>query len=122
MLPEGTTAFGEVLTSEASKAALQKGKLSARLTHIDVSGQRIEISGDLSAVGKGGKSDDAVKLILVPFYAPFAPGNNAKFKAGEIVSGVVARDHMVDAIEANGTISQLRFMPADGTSAPPPVS
>lgn len=95
VLAEGTPVFGEVLETKMSGAAGAKGHLSARLTHIQNGTLRIPVTGDMSALGKGGKSDDALKWVLAPIYAPFAPGNNAKLKAGQIVNGAIDADHDV---------------------------
>lgn len=95
VLAEGTPVFGEVLDTKMSGSAGSRGQLSARLTHIQNGTQRIPVTGDMSALGKGGKSDDALKWVLAPIYAPFAPGNNAKLKAGQIVNGVIEADHDV---------------------------
>jgi hypothetical protein len=95
VLPIGSTAYGEVTASKRSGAGLKKGHLSVRLMHVELGSQRIELADEVTTSGKGGKSDDAVKILLAPMYAPFSSGNNAKLKAGDIIIGHVARDYRI---------------------------
>ncbi len=85
IVPEGTPAIGEVLDLKKSGMSLSRGSLAIRVLRIALPGRDIPLTGELNATGRGGKSDDAIKVLFVPVYAVFAPGNSAKFKAGEIV-------------------------------------
>ena len=86
-IPSGTPAFGEVVAVDPSGLAMKRGSLAIRLTRMVIDGSDVPLLGELSTKGRGGKNDDAVKVMLAPIYAPFAHGNSAKFKAGEIVTG-----------------------------------
>lgn len=87
IVPEGAAAFGEVLDLSRSGIAMKRGGLSIRLTRVVVNGRDLPLDGAFGTRGRGGKSDDLVKVVLAPFYFPFAPGNSGKFKAGEVVTG-----------------------------------
>ncbi|HUH50148.1 MAG TPA: hypothetical protein VLZ56_09885, partial [Mycoplana sp.] len=76
--------------------ALQRGSLSISLTHIALGDQRISLLGAFDRRGKGGKNDDAVKMLLAPMYVLFSPGNSAKLKAGDIVVGRVGESYRVE--------------------------
>lgn len=85
VLPVGAPAFGVVEATQGSGIALTRGSLAVRITHIEVGGRAIPLTGEVEVRGSGGKHDDVAKLLLVPFYAPFAQGNSAKLKAGELL-------------------------------------
>lgn len=87
LVPEGAAAFGEVLRVRPGGMAMKKGALAIRLTRVVVNGRDMPLDGILDTKGRGGKGDGVAKVILAPFYAPFAPGNSARFKAGEIITG-----------------------------------
>ena len=89
-IPVGTPAFGVVERASGSGAALRRGKLEVRLTHLMLGAERIELAGALRDRGEGGKADDAAKVLLAPMYILFARGNVAKLKAGEIVEASFA--------------------------------
>lgn len=83
----GTAAFGEVVSVKGSGAAMKRGALAIRLTRLVIDGRSVPLAGEFDARGRGGKGDDVARILLAPIYAPFASGNAAKFKAGEIISG-----------------------------------
>lgn len=89
LIDRGAPAVGEVLTTDKSGLALERGKMAVRLTELVVEGRRLALDEEISVRGKGGKMDDALKIVLVPIYALFAPGNSAKLKAGELVTASV---------------------------------
>lgn len=89
-VPAGTPAFGTVHEAKDAGAALQRGKLEVRLSHIALGDRLLPLRGDLLDRGEGGKSDDAAKVLLAPIYILFARGNVAKLRAGEIVYAEIA--------------------------------
>lgn len=90
-LPVGTPAFGKVESLLKSGIAGSRGTISVRMTHLETAGGRIPLAEDLLVYeARGGKGDDAAKLLLAPFYAPFSPANSAKLKAGELVHARIA--------------------------------
>ena len=93
-VPVGTPAFGVVEQLEKSGSILKAGEITVSLTEIQLGDRKIRLSGAYSRDGKGGKNDDAVKAVLVPLYALFAPGNSGKLKAGELLTASVDGDYM----------------------------
>jgi hypothetical protein len=95
LVPVGATAFGEVMSSTASGGLGKTGAMAAKLLYIDSDGTQIPLEGDSSA--KGSKTGSAgVAVLLTGVVGLFNRGNNAKIKAGEIVSGFVAADVAFD--------------------------
>lgn len=90
ILPVGTPAFGVVEASKDSGMALQRGTLGVRLTHLETAGQTIKLDSRVTVKSRGGSADDALKVIMVPLYALFAPANSAKLKAGELLTASIA--------------------------------
>lgn len=91
-LPVGTTAWGEVLAAKKSGNAGKSGSLEARLLYVDVEGYRVPISGNNAAKGAGGGAETALGIIALGPLGLFAKGNNAKIKAGELMTGFVEQD------------------------------
>lgn len=86
-IPYGASAFGEVVEASPSGLAMRRGAIAIRLTRLVIGGRDVALTGEFSARGNGGRGDDAVKVLFVPIYALFAPGNVGKVKAGQIVTG-----------------------------------
>lgn len=95
MIPVGTPAFGEVVTAKDAGGLGKSGKMTARLVRIQFGDAAIPLDGDLSAKGRGSGSA-ATAVIFVGVMGLFHRGNNAKIKAGEIVSAFVAEDVTLD--------------------------
>ena len=90
-LPVGTPAFGKVESLTKSGIAMSRGTIRVRMSHLQTPRGRVPLVDELLVYdARGGKSDDAAKMLLAPFYAPFAPANSAKLKAGELVRARVA--------------------------------
>lgn len=94
-IPIGTPAFGEVVTAKDAGGLGKSGKMTARLVRIQFGDAAIPLDGDLSAKGRGSGSA-ATAVIFVGVMGLFHRGNNAKIKAGEIVSAFVAEDVLLD--------------------------
>jgi len=91
-LPVGTIAWGEVLAAKKSGNAGKSGSLEARLLYIDVEGYRVPISGNNEAKGAGGGAETALGVLALGPLGLLAKGNNAKIKAGELMTGFVEQD------------------------------
>ena len=91
-LPVGTIAWGEVLAAKKSGNAGKSGSLEARLLYIDVVGYRVPISGNNDAKGAGGGAETALGVLALGPFGLLAKGNNAKIKAGELMTGFVEQD------------------------------
>jgi len=91
-LPVGTIAWGEVLAAKKSGNAGKSGSLEARLLYVDVNGYRVPISGSNTAKGAGGGAETALGVLALGPLGLLAKGNNAKIKAGELMTGFVEQD------------------------------
>ncbi len=99
-LPVGTTAWGEVLAAKKSGNAGKSGSLEARLLYIDIGGHHVPISGSNEAKGAGGGGETALGIIALGPLGLFAKGNNAKIKAGELMTGFVEQDTEIPRAES----------------------
>ncbi len=91
-LPVGTIAWGEVLAAKKSGNVGKSGSLEARLLYVDVNGYRVPISGSNTAKGAGGGAETALGVLALGPLGLLAKGNNAKIKAGELMTGFVEQD------------------------------
>lgn len=91
-LPVGTIAWGEVLAAKKSGNAGKSGSLEARLLYVDVNGYRVPISGNNTAKGAGGGAETVLGVLALGPLGLLAKGNNAKIKAGELMTGFVEQD------------------------------
>jgi hypothetical protein len=110
VVPAGTLAYGEVMSAESSGNVGKSGRLSARLLNIDLDGRAIGISGETTANGKSGTGEVVAAVIGLGLVGLFAKGNNAKIKAGELMTGFTTEDTQFDVNVANPAAS------------PPPVA
>ncbi len=95
IVPVGTPAFGTVLAAEDSGGLGKSGRMTARLQHIRLGDAEIPLDGDVSAKGTGAGSA-GVAVIFTGVVGLFHRGNNAKIKAGEILSAFVSEDVLLD--------------------------
>ncbi|WP_447751823.1 hypothetical protein [Sphingopyxis fribergensis] len=92
VLPVGATAWGEVLAAKRSGNVGKGGSLEARLLYVENGAFRIPISGTNSAKGASAGGETALGIIALGPLGLFAKGNNAKIKAGELMTGFVEED------------------------------
>lgn len=92
IIPIGATGWGEVLEAEKSGNAGKSGKLSAKLLYVDIGGVQVPISGSNDAKGASGSGEMALGILALGPLGLFAKGNNAKIKAGELMTGFVEQD------------------------------
>lgn len=92
VIPVGATAWGEVLNAKKSGNVGKAGSLEAKLLYIESNGLRIPISGTNAAKGAGGGGETALGILALGPFGLFAKGNNAKIKAGELMTGFVEQD------------------------------
>lgn len=111
----GTPAVGEVVSSAESGIAGRSGKLATRLLHLDIDGTNLPIDGARKTAGKGGNTQIILATLALSPWGPFARGNNAKLKAGEIVDAVTAADYPLPST-SRGTV------PGSLSAAPRPDS
>lgn len=96
LVPVGTMGWGEVISASGSGGLGKSGALSAKLLHLDMNGGTIPMDGETSARGVGAGSA-GLAVVFSGVAGLFHRGNNAKIKAGEIITGFVARDVAFDA-------------------------
>ena len=114
VVPAGTLAYGEVMSAESSGNVGKSGRLSARLLNIDLGGRAIGISGETTANGKSGTGEVVAAVIGLGLLGLFAKGNNAKIKAGELMTGFTTEDTLFDVDVANpaATLPPVAMIPA----------
>jgi hypothetical protein len=95
VIPVGTLAFGKVLAAIDSGGLGRSGQMSAKLMHVQLGDAEIPLEGETSAKGQGAGSA-GVAVLFGGVLGLFHRGNNAKIKAGEILSGFVGRDTLID--------------------------
>lgn len=95
VVPVGTPAIGEVLTAKDSGGLGKSGAMTAKLLHISLGEAEIPLEGDKTAKGTGAGSA-GVAVIFAGALGLFHRGNNAKIKAGELLSGFVSEDVTLD--------------------------
>ncbi len=92
VLSVGTTAWGEVLAASRSGNVGKGGSLEARLLYVENGALRILISGTNSARAPAPAARPRSASSRSARSAFFAKGNNAKIKAGELMTGFVEED------------------------------
>lgn len=91
VIPIGTMAYGEVIAAKSSQGLGKSGTMSARLLHIEMNGRTIPLEGESAAKGMGAGSA-GVAVLFTGITGLFHRGNNAKIKAGEIMTGFIGAD------------------------------
>ena len=92
LIPVGATAWGELTDAEKSGNVGKRGKLEAKLSHIDLDGREIPLEGGTSSNGASGKGETILGVLAMGPLGLFAKGNNAKIKAGEMMTAFVSED------------------------------
>ena len=92
VLPVGAIAWGEVMQAKSSGNVGKSGSLEARLVYVENNGFRIPVTGNNSAKGASGGGETALGILALGPLGLFAKGNNAKIKAGELMTGFVEQD------------------------------
>ncbi|MGF7149117.1 hypothetical protein FHS96_002759 [Sphingomonas zeicaulis] len=99
VVPVGTPAFGVVMSATDSGGLGKSGRMSAKLLHIQLGNAEIPLEGEMSAKGTGAGSA-GMAVLFTGVAGLFHRGNNAKIKAGELLSGFVAEDVWLDTVAA----------------------
>ncbi|QNO28333.1 hypothetical protein EEB18_005115 [Sphingopyxis sp. OPL5] len=99
----GATAWGEVLAAKKSGNVGKAGSLEAKLLYVESGGIQIPVSGTNSARGAGGGGETALGILALGPLGLFAKGNNAKIKAGELMTGFVEQDTQIPAPSPAGS-------------------
>ena len=99
LVPVGATAWGVLTDAEKSGNVGKRGKLEATLSHIDLDGREIPLEGGTSADGASGKGETILGVLAMGPLGLFAKGNNAKIKAGEMMTAFVSEDVVLSDAE-----------------------
>ena len=113
VIPVGAVAYGEVTDAIDSGGLGKSGRMTAKLLYVQTGDAQILLSGDVSAKGTGAGSA-GLAILFTGWAGFFHRGNNAKIKAGEILTGFIADDAWLDVV---GTIVHRTVAPAN-TSEP----
>jgi hypothetical protein len=97
IIPVGTLAWGEVTSASSSGNVGKSGTLSAKLLHVDLNGTFVPLTGETQAAGKSGTGEAVMAVMALGVFGLFAKGNNAKIKAGELMTGFTAEDTQLPA-------------------------
>ena len=92
VIPVGTLGYGEVAAAKGNGALGHGGRLAARLLYLEVGGRRLRLRGDATEAGTAGTTANVLGFVMLGWAAPLAllsPGNNAKLKAGQLLTGTL---------------------------------
>jgi hypothetical protein len=92
VIPTGATAWGEVTSAQRSGAVGRGGELGARLVGVDVGGRRIRLEGETTTKGHNAKGEVIAAVVGLGVLGLLMRGNNAKIKAGELMTGFIVED------------------------------
>jgi hypothetical protein len=95
IVPVGTPALGKVLFASDSGGLGKSGRMNAKLLNIMLGDAEIPLDGETSAKGTGAGSA-GVAVLFTGVVGLFHRGNNAKIKAGELLTGFIAEDVALD--------------------------
>lgn len=109
VVPVGAKAWGEIVDAEPSAARGGGGMLSARLVAIEVAGEEVPIGGERGGKGEAGTVQVSLGALAFGPLALFARGNEAKLKAGDIITGHFEADMLFDP--ATGRMERLPGQP-----------
>ena len=99
IIPVGATVWGELTDARKSGNVGRRGKLAATLSHIEHDGREIPLEGGTIAQGASGKGETVLGVLAMGPLGLFAKGNNAKIKAGELMTAFVSEDVVLDDVE-----------------------
>ncbi|WP_109354766.1 hypothetical protein [Sphingorhabdus sp. EL138] len=92
VIPVGATAWGEVTSADDSGNVGKSGKLAANLLYVEANGSKYSISGGTTSKGKSGTAETVMGVLALGPFGLFAKGNNAKIKAGELMTAFTVDD------------------------------
>jgi hypothetical protein len=95
VIPVGATAWGEVTAADNSGNVGKSGTMSANLLYVEVNNTRYPISGGTTSKGKSGTAETIMAVLALGPLGLFAKGNNAKIKAGELMTAFTTSDVLV---------------------------
>lgn len=121
LIPEGALAWGEVASAQRTGAIGQAGELGVRLLYVDVDGVRIPLSGQRASTGRDAADKVILSVLGFGILGLLAKGNNAKFKAGDLVEGHVA-ETMIFAVGQPPVTAAPPVTTAPTVTTPPTIA
>jgi len=125
IIPVGAPAFGQVIEAVDSGGLGKSGRMTAKLLGIRLGDAEIPLDGETSAKGTGAGSA-GMAVLFTGVVGLFHRGNNAKIKAGEILTGFVSEDVVLDLSQPSP--KRIPFAPgpaftpiSTGSTPPAPV-
>ena len=82
VIPRGTPAYGEITWRTGKGAFGKSGKIEFALTHIELDGKRVPISGTYRQEGEGNTIATGVGVIAIGVFAGFITGKRARLPMG----------------------------------------
>jgi hypothetical protein len=92
VIPIGSKAWGEVISSEGTSGAGKSGRLNARLLYVEADGKQVRVTGERQTSGTGGTGQVVGGVVAFGLLGLLMKGNNATIKAGEILNGYTVED------------------------------
>lgn len=96
VVPVGASALAEVTFVDGTGAFGSKGRLTARLLFVDLPGGPLPITGEQGIEGRANTAGVAIAVVSFGLLGLLTKGGNAHFKAGDIITGYVARPSGID--------------------------
>ncbi len=101
VVPRGTLAWGEIVSSEPSGRLGRGGKVGIRLLFIELGDRHIPIDGDSSVQARDKRREATIAAAGMGSLAPLGlmmRGSTARVKAGEMLTGFVSEDAVFDDV------------------------
>ncbi len=95
VIPIGAWVYGEVLAARGSRGLGRSGTLKAKLSYLELGDTKIAVTGDVSTKGAAVTST-VILVALAGWPGFFNRGNDAKIKAGDMVSALIGEDVAFD--------------------------
>lgn len=88
-VPVGATAWGEIIAADNTGAAGGKGRLTAKLSHIELPSGPLKLTGTQAVEGKANTAGLAIAIVTFGLPGLLMKGGNALLKAGDVLTGYV---------------------------------
>jgi hypothetical protein len=89
-VPVGATAWGEIVSAAGTGVAGNRGRLTARLSHVELPGGSLRLTGAQAVEGKANTAGLVIGVVTFGIGGLLMKGGNALLKAGDILTGIVA--------------------------------
>lgn len=106
VIPVGTKAWGEVVSSEGNGALGRGGKLSARLLYVDLPSGRLPLAGNIANRGDGNSAGVAMAVVGFGVLGLLTAGDSARLKGGQTFTAYAGK--VVDPPTPDGANTSSR--------------